>query len=101
MKNVYLQAFKAHGSANDGYLSAIERNTGARGLRSIIEDIMRDIMFDVPSNMRIEKCIITRDTVEKKAPPVLELCKESEVDPKRGIIKKRKTSPVRQHTETA
>ena len=80
---------------------AIERNTGARGLRSIIEDIMRDIMFDVPSNMRIEKCIITRDTVEKKAPPVLELCKESEVDPKRGIIKKRKTSPVRQHTETA
>ena len=28
MKNVYLQAFKAHGSANDGYLSAIERNTG-------------------------------------------------------------------------
>ena len=80
---------------------AIERNTGARGLRSIIEDIMRDIMFDVPSNMRIEKCIITRDTVEKKAPPVLELCKESEVDPKRGIIKKRNTSPVRQHTETA
>ena len=80
---------------------AIERNTGARGLRSLIEDIMRDIMFDVPSNMRIEKCIITRDTVEKKAPPVLELCKESEVDPKRGIIKKRKTSPVRQHTETA
>ena len=55
---------------------AIDRNTGARGLRSIIEDIMRDIMFDIPSNLRIEKCIITRDTVEKKAPPILELCKE-------------------------
>ena len=33
---------------------AIERNTGARGLRSIIEEIMRDIMFDIPSNPKIE-----------------------------------------------
>ena len=72
---------------------AIERNTGARGLRSIIEDIMRDIMFDIPSNMRIEKCIITKDTVINKAPPILELCKEDEVDPRRGIIKKRKAKP--------
>ena len=37
---------------------AIERKTGARGLRSIIEEIMRDIMFDVPSTPDIEKCII-------------------------------------------
>ena len=73
---------------------AIERNTGARGLRSIIEETMRDIMFDVPSNMRIEKCIITKDTVENKAPPVLELCNEEEVDPKRGVIKKRKARPT-------
>ena len=79
---------------------AIERNTGARGLRSIIEDIMRDIMFDIPSNMRIEKCIITKDTVEKKAPPILELCKESEVDNKRGIVKKRKPKAAN-NTETA
>ena len=79
---------------------AIDRNTGARGLRSIIEDIMRDIMFDIPSNLRIEKCIITRDTVEKIAPPILELCKENEVDPKRGIIRKRKSKPAR-NTETA
>ena len=50
---------------------AIERNTGARGLRSIIEDIMRDIMFDIPSNPKIEKCIITRDTVEGKDGPKL------------------------------
>ena len=42
---------------------AIERKTGARGLRSIIEQIMRDIMFDIPSNEKIEKCIITKDTV--------------------------------------
>ena len=48
---------------------AVERKTGARGLRSIIEDIMRDIMFDIPSNEKIEKCIITRDTVANNAGP--------------------------------
>ena len=48
---------------------AIERKTGARGLRSIIEDIMRDIMFDIPSNEKIERCIITRDTVTNNAGP--------------------------------
>ena len=48
---------------------AIERKTGARGLRSIIEEIMRDIMFDIPSNEKIERCIITRDTVVNNAGP--------------------------------
>ena len=48
---------------------AIERNTGARGLRSIIEDIMTDIMFDIPSNHQIAKCIITKDTVLGKVKP--------------------------------
>ena len=48
---------------------AIERKTGARGLRSINEEIMRDIMFDIPSNEKIEKCIITRDTVVDNAGP--------------------------------
>ena len=48
---------------------AIERKTGARGLRSIIEEIMRDIMFDIPSNEKIEKCIITRETVVDNAGP--------------------------------
>ena len=52
---------------------AIERKTGARGLRSIIEDIMRDIMFDIPSNEKIEKCIITKATVlENKEPTIIE-----------------------------
>lgn len=51
---------------------AIERNTGARGLRSIIEEIMRDIMFDIPSNPKIEKCIITKETVlEGKEPKLI------------------------------
>ena len=42
---------------------AIERKTGARGLRSIIEEIMKDIMFDIPSNPKIVKCVITKETV--------------------------------------
>ena len=45
---------------------AIERKTGARGLRSIIEEIMTDIMFEIPSNPNIEKCIITEETVINK-----------------------------------
>ena len=48
---------------------AIERKTGARGLRSIIEEIMRDIMFEIPSNPKIEKCIITKATVQNGEPP--------------------------------
>ena len=50
---------------------AIERKTGARGLRSIIEEIMRDIMFEIPSNSNIEKCIITKQTVLEKKEPEL------------------------------
>ena len=42
---------------------AIERQTGARGLRSIIEEIMLEIMFELPSRDDIKKCIITKDTV--------------------------------------
>jgi len=43
--------------------SAMERKTGARGLRSIIETIMLDIMFELPSRDDIEKCIVTKETV--------------------------------------
>ena len=42
---------------------AIERKTGARGLRSIIEGLMLDVMFDLPSRDDIEKCVVTKDTV--------------------------------------
>ena len=50
---------------------SLERNNGARGLRSIIEEIMRDIMYDIPSNEKIAKCIITKDTVLNKKEPEL------------------------------
>lgn len=64
---------------------AIERKTGARGLRSIIEEIMRDIMFDIPSNPNIVKCIITKETViEKKEPEVI----ISELPQEKNLLKK-------------
>lgn len=50
---------------------AIERNTGARGLRSIIEEIMRDVMYDIPSNPHITKCLITKETVINKKEPIV------------------------------
>ena len=50
---------------------AIERKTGARGLRSIIEECMVDIMFKVPSNDDIKKVVITRETItDEKEPEV-------------------------------
>jgi ATP-dependent Clp protease ATP-binding subunit ClpX len=52
---------------------AIERKTGARGLRSIIEGIMLDVMFDLPSRDDIQKCIITKDTVIDNSLPKLVL----------------------------
>ena len=52
---------------------AIERKTGARGLRSIIEGIMLDVMFDLPSREDIKKCIITKETVIDNGSPKLVL----------------------------
>lgn len=77
---------------------AIERKTGARGLRSIIEEIMRDIMFDIPSNPKIEKCIITKETVlEKKAPTLIindkkEVAKSGEKPQRKNTNKKIETA---------
>ena len=56
---------------------AIERNTGARGLRSIIEEIMMDVMFDIPSNENIEKVIITKEAAELSGEPTV-IYKDSE-----------------------
>jgi ATP-dependent Clp protease ATP-binding subunit ClpX len=50
---------------------AIERKTGARGLRSIIEGIMLDVMFELPSREDVKKCIITAETVRGNMPPKL------------------------------
>jgi len=52
---------------------AIERKIGARGLRAIMEDIMLDVMYDIPSTDNVEKCIITRETVLNNQQPNLVL----------------------------
>jgi len=48
---------------------AIERGTGARALRSVLENVMIDIMFEIPSMKNVHKCVITADTIENKAAP--------------------------------
>ena len=50
---------------------AIELKTGARGLRSIMEDCMLDTMYDTPSNSAIRKIIITKDAILKKSKPII------------------------------
>lgn len=50
---------------------AMERKTGARGLRAIMEDVVMDLMYEIPSDEHIAKCIITKDTVENQGEPQL------------------------------
>lgn len=56
---------------------ALKRKTGARGLRSIMEASMLDIMYSIPSMDNIERCVVTRETIEDEAPPVYEKRKAS------------------------
>lgn len=57
---------------------AIERNTGARGLRSIVENIMMDIMYEIPSRDDIKKIILTEESVKQDSDPVIVLKDEEE-----------------------
>ncbi|SHH35231.1 ATP-dependent Clp protease ATP-binding subunit ClpX [Desulfosporosinus lacus] len=50
---------------------AIRRNTGARGLRSILEDLMLNVMYDLPSRNDVSKCVVTPEVVMKKEEPLL------------------------------
>jgi ATP-dependent Clp protease ATP-binding subunit ClpX len=50
---------------------AIKRNTGARGLRAIIEDTMKEIMFDIPSNEQVAKVIVNEETIKTKNPQLV------------------------------
>ena len=49
---------------------SMERKTGARALRSIVEDFMIDIMYDLPNKKDVDKCIITKDAVDKNSEPI-------------------------------
>jgi len=50
---------------------AIRRNTGARGLRAIVEEIMLNVMYDLPSRNDVTKCVVTKDVITKKEEPLL------------------------------
>jgi ATP-dependent Clp protease ATP-binding subunit ClpX len=52
---------------------ALDRGTGARGLRAVVEEILRDVMFDVPSRTDVREVVVTPESVEKKVPPLLVL----------------------------
>jgi ATP-dependent Clp protease ATP-binding subunit ClpX len=52
---------------------AMERKTGARGLRSIVENLLLDVMFELPSRKDIVKCVITEECVTKQKQPLLVL----------------------------
>ena len=65
---------------------AIERKTGARGLRSIMEETMRDVMYEIPSNPKIVKCTITKETVLGEAQPEIVIDeKKTERKPKKKV----------------
>ena len=59
---------------------AIERKTGARGLRAIMEDVMLNIMYDIPSQEGVKTCEITAETIKKLSPP--RLIRDGEPQPK-------------------
>jgi ATP-dependent Clp protease ATP-binding subunit ClpX len=67
----------------DGALSAIarkakERKTGARGLRAILEEVMLDVMYEVPSQVGIKECLVNEETIVKKERPILVYEKQAE-----------------------
>ncbi|MGA2090905.1 MAG: ATP-dependent Clp protease ATP-binding subunit ClpX [Endomicrobiales bacterium] len=58
-------------------ISALQRGSGARGLRAILEDLLLDVMYDLPEQTALKKCIIDKDAVTKKTPPKLEYDRRS------------------------
>ena len=80
----------------DGALEAIadralERKIGARGLRAIIEEIMMEVMYDIPSHDNVEKCVIEKDTVAKNESPKLYFGEQKKALP---TVKKKKRSEI-------
>ena len=78
---------------------ALDRKTGARGLRAIIEERMKDIMFEIPSNPKVEKCIITRETIANGEPPKIVINNNREE--KKNIKVKREMTSSAKKTGTA
>ncbi|MCY0901099.1 MAG: ATP-dependent protease ATP-binding subunit ClpX [Firmicutes bacterium] len=66
---------------------AIKRNTGARGLRAIIEGVMLEVMYDLPTRTDVRRCIVTKETITAKQEPILVTDSEPVTD---GRKKKKK-----------
>ena len=65
---------------------AMERKTGARGLRAIMENVVMDLMYEIPSNEYIESCVITKDVVADGADPIITMSEEPRQ--KKGNLRK-------------
>jgi ATP-dependent Clp protease ATP-binding subunit ClpX len=57
---------------------AIKRKTGARGLRAILEDVMLDVMYEIPSLTNVKECVVTDDMIKNKEKPLLTFKKQAE-----------------------
>lgn len=75
MENVRLEFTES--SIEEIAKEAIEKDTGARGLRAVVEDVMLDLMYEIPSSRDIEKCVITKKVVRGEEEPTLLLYKKS------------------------
>src|SRR5438034_11738896 len=64
---------------------ALERETGARGLRSIIEHALLDVMFELPSRKDVYKCAITKETIEEDLKPTVVPAGGGEADEPEGL----------------
>ena len=69
---------------------AIKRKTGARGLRAILEDILVDVMFEVPSDENVYKVIITEEAIKEKKQPELLRLADNETRPAIKVKKAKK-----------
>ena len=58
----------------------MNRKTGARGLRSILEDTLLDVMYESPSREDIQKIVISKETVIDKLPPKMVITQEEDTD---------------------
>ena len=78
--------------------TAMARKTGARGLRSVIEKTMMDVMYEAPSNENMKKCVITKDAVTGKGKPVVTIEENPEKKPARSSKRRGAKRPGRPET---
>ena len=64
-------------------IKALKQKTGARGLRTIIEETLLDIMYEIPSQENVRKCVITKEAIEGKRAPMLVTRNEGGISGKR------------------